>query len=82
MRPHLVLGQHLLRRRSCGAGDQRGCRGCASFVLSASITAVLHFIPVFGPLLAPFKGEAASLAGFRFKTILNLCYASHGVNRR
>jgi hypothetical protein len=24
----------------------------------------------------------ASLAGFRFKTILNLCYAPHGVNRR
>jgi hypothetical protein len=24
----------------------------------------------------------AALAGFRFKTILYLCYAGHGVNRR
>jgi hypothetical protein len=24
----------------------------------------------------------AALAGFRFKTILYLCYAPHGVNRR
>jgi hypothetical protein len=65
-------------RRSCDADGQRGYKECASFVLAASIAAVLNLGPVLGPLLAPFKGQAAAHTGFRFKTILNFGYAGHG----
>ena len=62
-------------RRSCDGGDQRGYRGCASFVFTASIAAVLDFIPVLGPFLAPFKGQIAALAGLRGEPIFDLGYA-------
>ncbi len=66
-------------RHSCGAGDQRGYKRYASFIAPATITAVLHFVPVLGPLLAPLKGQMTALAGFRFKTILGFSYAGHGL---
>ena len=62
-------------RRSCGGGDQRGYRGCVSFVLTASLAAVLHLSPVFGPFLAPFKGEIAALAALGLEPIFDLGYA-------
>ena len=62
-------------RRSRGAGGQRGYRGSASFVLTAPVAAVLNFIPVLGPFLAPFKFQAAALAGLRWEPIFDLCYA-------
>ena len=64
-------------RRICGAGDQRGYRGFASFVLAASIAAVLDFAPVFGPLLAPFKFKATVLADPGREPIFDLGYARH-----
>ena len=62
-------------RRSCGGGDQRGYRECVSFVLTASIAAVLDLCPVLGPLLAPFKGQVAALAGLGWEPIFDLGYA-------
>ena len=64
-------------RQICGAGDQRGYRGSASFILAAPIAAVLHFAPVFGPLLAPFEFKATALAALRRKPIFDLGYARH-----
>jgi len=62
-------------RRSYGAGDQRGYRGCVSFILTTSIAAVLDLSPVLGPLLAPFKGQVAALAGLWGEPIFDLGYA-------
>ena len=62
-------------RHSCGGGDQRGYTGCVSFVLTAPVAAVLHFIPVFGPLLAPFKGQIAARTSLRGEAVFDLGYA-------
>ena len=50
----------------------------ALLVISTFGAAVLHFIPIFGPLLAPFVLQAAAQAGFWREAVLNLCCAGHG----
>jgi len=47
----------------------------ATKYLVLGVAAALHFIPVFGPLLAPFKGEIAALAGLGGKPVFDLGYA-------
>lgn len=53
------------------------CCLVASFILPAAFAAVLHFIPVLGPLFAPFKLQTATGAGFWREAIFNLCCAGH-----
>ena len=53
------------------------CREFYSLVVTTSLTAILHFGPVLGPLFAPFKFQAAANTEFRREAILSFCGARH-----
>lgn len=52
----------------------------SALVISAALRAIFHFIPVFSPLLPPFKGPFAAQADLRRKAILDprsMCHNPH-----
>jgi hypothetical protein len=52
----------------------------ANLVIPAALRAILHFIPVFGPFLAPLKGAFTANTDLGRKAILNprsLCHNPH-----
>jgi hypothetical protein len=52
----------------------------AALVLAAALRAILHFIPVAGPFLAPFKGAFTANTDLGRKAILNprsVCHNPH-----
>lgn len=52
----------------------------AALVIAAALRAIFHFIPVFGPLLSPFKGSFTAQADLRRKAILHprsMCHNPH-----
>ena len=52
----------------------------ATFVIATALRAIFHFIPVFGPLLSPFKGPFAAQAELGRKAILDprsMCHNPH-----
>ena len=58
--------------RTFDAADQKVCRLLVSFAGPAGIRAVLHFFPVLGPLLAPFKGTSTSGTDLGCEAVLGL----------
>ena len=52
----------------------------AALVIPAALRAIFHFIPVFSPLLSPFKGAFAAQAELGRKAILyprSMCHNPH-----